>query len=130
VYLDSSVVYSVKPSLRKRFMKKLTRDRVVPIISARVTCVIFGIRVSLARPSEFRHQEENPGQAPFAGVEKLGRPGPAILAILQEPRSTYLSDFVVRPVNVETLKVPLLRSQDDRGPRELLNLSRERAPLL
>jgi hypothetical protein len=27
-------------------MKKLTRDRVVPIISARVSCVIFGISVS------------------------------------------------------------------------------------
>src|ERR1035441_6444395 len=26
-------LYSIKPSLRKRFMKKLTRERVVPIIS-------------------------------------------------------------------------------------------------
>ncbi len=36
-------VYSINPSLRNRFMKKLTRDRVVPIISARVSCVIGGI---------------------------------------------------------------------------------------
>ena len=28
------------------FMKKLTRDRVVPISSARVSCVIFGIKLS------------------------------------------------------------------------------------
>src|SRR5580704_18938837 len=36
-------LYSMKPSLRKRFMKKLTRDRVVPIISASVSCDILGI---------------------------------------------------------------------------------------
>jgi len=29
-------LYSMKPSLLNRFMKKLTRDRVVPIMSARV----------------------------------------------------------------------------------------------
>src|ERR1035441_3598693 len=29
-----SPLYSTKPSFRKRFIKKLTRDRVVPIISA------------------------------------------------------------------------------------------------
>src|SRR5580658_6934668 len=39
-------LYSMKPSLRKRFMKKLTRDRVVPIISASVSWVIFGINAS------------------------------------------------------------------------------------
>jgi hypothetical protein len=39
-------LYSMKPSSRKRFMKKLTRDRVVPTISASVSCVIFGISVS------------------------------------------------------------------------------------
>ena len=30
-------LYSMNPSLRKRFMKKLTRERVVPIISASVS---------------------------------------------------------------------------------------------
>src|ERR1700677_870991 len=35
-------LYSMKPSLRKRFIKRLTRERVVPIISARVSCVISG----------------------------------------------------------------------------------------
>lgn len=39
-------LYSRKPSLRNRFMKKLTRDRVVPIISANVSCEILGINVS------------------------------------------------------------------------------------
>ena len=42
---DATVVLN-KPSLRKRFMKKLTRERVVPIISARVSCVISGINDS------------------------------------------------------------------------------------
>ncbi len=32
-----SPLYSIKPSFRKRFMKKLTRERVVPIISASVS---------------------------------------------------------------------------------------------
>src|ERR1700728_2897240 len=33
----------MKPSLRNLFMKKLTRDRVVPIISASVSWLIFAI---------------------------------------------------------------------------------------
>src|SRR4030095_7124601 len=33
----------MRPSLRNLFMKKLTRDRVVPIISARVSWLIFGM---------------------------------------------------------------------------------------
>ena len=32
-----SPLYSTKPNFRKRFMKKLTRDRVVPIISAKTS---------------------------------------------------------------------------------------------
>src|ERR1700691_1769783 len=35
-------LYSMKPSLRKRFIKRLTRERGVPIISARFSCVIAG----------------------------------------------------------------------------------------
>jgi hypothetical protein len=50
-------LYSMRPSLRKRFMKKLTRDRVVPTISARVSCVIRGIKRSvLTRLTKFGHQ--------------------------------------------------------------------------
>jgi hypothetical protein len=64
-------LYSIRPSLRKRFMKKLTRDRVVPIISARVSCVMGGIKCSGSRLTKFGHQQENSRQTPFAGVEKL-----------------------------------------------------------
>lgn len=39
-------LYSMKPRLRKRFMKKLTRDRVVPIISARVPWLTFRLAPS------------------------------------------------------------------------------------
>ena len=35
-------LYSMKPSFLNLFMKKFTRDRVVPIISASVSCEIFG----------------------------------------------------------------------------------------
>ena len=53
-------------------MKKLTRDRVVPIISARVSWVICGMHCfRLARLAEFRHQQQNSRQALFAGVEEL-----------------------------------------------------------
>jgi len=45
VDLDATVVID-KSSLRKRFMKKLTRERVVPIISARVSCETGGMKVS------------------------------------------------------------------------------------
>ncbi len=33
-------LYSMKPMVRNRFIKKLTRDRVVPIISANVSWLI------------------------------------------------------------------------------------------
>jgi hypothetical protein len=36
----------MKPSFLNRFMKKLTRDRVVPIISARIPWLILGTTVS------------------------------------------------------------------------------------
>jgi hypothetical protein len=37
LWTSSLPLYSIKPSLRNLFMKKLTRDRVVPIISASVS---------------------------------------------------------------------------------------------
>ena len=39
-------LYSMKPSFLNLFIKKLTRDRVVPTISARVSCETFGNRPS------------------------------------------------------------------------------------
>ena len=44
-HADAPVVFD-KTHFRNRFMKKLTRDRVVPMISARVLCVMAGIKVS------------------------------------------------------------------------------------
>jgi hypothetical protein len=35
-------LYSMKPSFLNLFMKKFTRDRVVPTISDSVSCEIFG----------------------------------------------------------------------------------------
>src|SRR5208283_5863767 len=48
-----SPLYSTKPSFLKRFIKKLTRDRVVPIISANVSWLILATTVSglLSLPS-------------------------------------------------------------------------------
>jgi len=39
-------LYSRNPSLRKRFIKKLTLERVVPTISASVSYEILGMSVS------------------------------------------------------------------------------------
>ena len=44
--LDGAVVFDEPSSFRKRFMKKLTLDRVVPIISERVSWLIVGITFS------------------------------------------------------------------------------------
>jgi hypothetical protein len=64
--------YSINPSLRKRFLKKLTPDRVVPIISARVAAKSWEsavpVRPAFQTPS---HQQQNPRQPPLAGVEEL-----------------------------------------------------------
>src|SRR5450631_1007311 len=49
VDLDMSVIV-IRPSLRNLFMKKLTRDLVVPIISASVSWLIFGV-ISCGVPS-------------------------------------------------------------------------------
>jgi len=38
----STPLYSISPSLRNLFMKKFTRERVVPTISASVSCDNFG----------------------------------------------------------------------------------------
>ena len=66
-------LYSINPSLRKRFMKKLTRERVVPIISASVSCEILGISVSCASAglAKLRHQQQDARQPLLAGVEEL-----------------------------------------------------------
>jgi len=53
-------------------MKKLTRDRVVQIISANVSCVIDEMKVSrFTWLAKFRHQQKKARQSFLARVEKL-----------------------------------------------------------
>src|ERR1700686_348729 len=74
VNLDAPAVFD-KPSVRKRFIKKLTPERVVPIISARVSWVILGTYCpGWPGFAKFRHKQEYPRKALFAGVEKADRP--------------------------------------------------------
>ena len=57
---------------RNLFMKWLTRERVVPIISASVSWLIFAMTGSgLSFLAEIREQQENARQALLAGVEEL-----------------------------------------------------------
>jgi hypothetical protein len=43
---ENALVYLIKPSLRNLFMKKLTLERVVPIVFVRVSWLIRAITVS------------------------------------------------------------------------------------
>jgi hypothetical protein len=53
-------------------MKKLTRDRVVPIISASVSWLTFAmIGSGRALLAEIRQQQKRPGQAFLARIEQL-----------------------------------------------------------
>src|SRR3954471_5877053 len=62
----------MKPSFLNLFKKWLTRDRVVPTISASVSWLILvGIGSGPAFLAEIRQQQEKPGEALFAGVEQL-----------------------------------------------------------
>jgi len=62
----------MKPSVLNLFMKKLTRDCAVPIISAIISCDILGkdfLRLGfLAIASE---QQKSAGQRFLTGIEKL-----------------------------------------------------------
>ena len=66
-----SPLYSMNPRSRNLFMKKLTRERVVPTISASVSCDIFGIRQRLVRLAVARQQEQDAREPLFARVEQL-----------------------------------------------------------
>jgi hypothetical protein len=61
----SPLMYSIKPSFRNLFMKNLTRDRVVPIISASVSWLIFAVLAKI------RHQQEQPGKPFLTRIEQL-----------------------------------------------------------
>ena len=62
----------MKPNLRNLFMKKLTRDRVVPIISASVSWLIFAMTGSgLLFLAEVRQQQQHAGKPLLARIEQL-----------------------------------------------------------
>ena len=64
-------LYSMNPSFLNLFMKKFTRERVAPIISASVSCEIFGsVRCGLAC-AVARQQQQRPREPLFARVEQL-----------------------------------------------------------
>src|ERR1700730_13100402 len=63
----------MRPSFRNLFMKKLTRDRVVPIISASVSWLIFariGSGFSSSLP-KFANNRSKPGQPFLTRIEQL-----------------------------------------------------------
>ena len=67
-----SPLYSMKPSFLNLFMKKLTRDRVVPIISASISCDTLGSTfVRMAWRAIAREQQQSARQSFLAGVEEL-----------------------------------------------------------
>jgi hypothetical protein len=64
-------LYSMNPSLRKRFIKQFIRERVVPTISASVSWLILGIAVPGAPSLPNRASSKMPGPALFTGIKKL-----------------------------------------------------------
>ena len=67
-----SPLYSMKPSLLNLFRKKFTRERVVPTISASVSCEIFGTSARrLVLLPVARQQQQRAGQPLLARVEEL-----------------------------------------------------------
>ena len=65
-------LYSMKPSFLNLFMKKFTRERVVPIISASVSCETSGQQAFGAfAPAVAGQEEQRAGQPLFAGVEQV-----------------------------------------------------------
>ncbi len=67
-----SPLYSMKPSFLNLFMKKLTRARVVPIISANISWRYFGkhlLRLGLCAVAS--EQQKSPSQPLLAGIKKL-----------------------------------------------------------
>ena len=65
-------LYSMTPSLRNRFMKKLTLDRVVPTMSARVSWLTFGTTGSgLPSFPKLASREKHARQPLLTGIEEL-----------------------------------------------------------
>ena len=66
-----SLLYSMNPRSLNLFMKKLTRDRVVPTISARASGEIFDPLFGPSLIAVARQQQERPRQPLFTGVEEM-----------------------------------------------------------
>ncbi len=62
----------MKPFFLNRFMKKLTRERVVPTIAARVSWLTLGMTLCGSRfLAKMREEQEDPGEPLLARVEEL-----------------------------------------------------------
>ena len=67
-----SPLYWMKPSFLNLFMKKLTRDRVVPIISASISCDTLGSTFwRLALLAIARQEQQSARQPFFTGIKEL-----------------------------------------------------------
>jgi hypothetical protein len=61
----------MKPNFRNLFMKKLTRDRVVPIISEGLLTHLGDHSLLLTFLPEMSKQQQYSGQSFLTGIEKL-----------------------------------------------------------
>jgi hypothetical protein len=66
-----SPLYSMKPSFLNLFMNILTRDRVVPIISANISCDTLVAPFEDGRRAIVCEQQQRARQPFLAGVEEL-----------------------------------------------------------
>jgi hypothetical protein len=64
-------LYSMNPSFRNLFMKKFTRERVVPTISASVSCDSRELAMGCFGLTVARQQQQRAGEALLARVEQL-----------------------------------------------------------
>jgi hypothetical protein len=63
-------LYSIKPSFLNLFMKKFTRDRLVPTMLAMVSCELLAGGSGAGRPLRSAPKQQRPCQAFFAEVEE------------------------------------------------------------
>ena len=115
----SPPLYSINPSLRNLFMKKFTRERVVPTISASVSCESFGsTRWRRVLPPVSGEQQQRTGEPFLAGIEELidqvfFDSDIARQHVLDEPVREF-GTFVQQPNHVA------LRDSQERRPHDRL----------
>jgi hypothetical protein len=74
--ISNSPLYLMNPNFLKRFMKKLTRERLVPTISARVSWLIFGKTFSGLPSLPNRAKSKSMRASPFSLELKVDQPSP------------------------------------------------------